>query len=162
VGIKKSGVPVHAALFFRSFHDPHRSRHMDAGQIDPILDKLIREVESSIHAFYRGDVRQHTQRVKTDTFLREARQALLALSPSAEPEPGASASSISGGAQPASNSPLTPDENVAATRCVMGWMPMGPPTTASPQSRCVPAAREMAPTWGEREKARLALKRASA
>jgi hypothetical protein len=129
---------------------------MDANQIDPILEKLMKGVESSVHAFYRGDVRQHTQRIKTDTFLREAREALLQLGGGA-----ASAGGSSAPAAPSASGPMVPDEAAAAMRCVMAWMPMGPPTSAPPESRCVSAAREMAPTWGEREKARLALKRAA-
>jgi hypothetical protein len=43
----------------------------------------------------------------------------------------------------------------------MAWLPMGAPADASAQSRCIPAAKELAPSWGEREKARTALKRAS-
>jgi hypothetical protein len=122
--------------------------------VDQVLDKLARDVESSIHAFYRGDVRQHTQRVKSDTFIREARQALAPLLGTA------TAITTPGGSLPATGSnPMAPDEVAAATRCVMGWLPMGPPSQANPASRCVPAAKEVAPTWGEREKARLALKR---
>jgi hypothetical protein len=123
---------------------------MDQAAIDAVLDKLARDVESSIHAFYRGDVRQNTQRVKTDTFLREARTALAPLLASA----GATSAVPTGGT-------LTADEMSAATRCVMAWMPMGSPATATPDSRCIPGAKEMAPTWGEREKARAALKRAA-
>jgi hypothetical protein len=122
----------------------------DAGQqIEEVLDKLIREVESSVHAFYRGDVRQHTARVKTDTFRSAARQALMPLM-----------TGSSGGATPSTSvSALTPDEAAAITRCIMAWLPMGVPATANPQSRCIAAAREMSPAWGEREKARLAMKR---
>jgi hypothetical protein len=124
---------------------------MDQAAIDAVLDKLAKDVESSIHAFYRGDVRQHTQRVKTDTFLREARAALAPL--------------LAGGGSsapaPAGGTPLSADENAAAMRCVMGWMPMGPPATAAPESRCISGAKEMAPTWAEREKARAALKRSA-
>jgi hypothetical protein len=127
----------------------------DLSAVDQVLDKLIRDVESSIHAFYRGDVRQHTQRVKTDTFLREARNALLPLMAAAAGPADAGAPAASSGA------PLAPDEAAAATRCVMAWLPMGPPNAASPQSRCVAAAKEMSPTWGEREKARLALRRSA-
>jgi len=131
---------------------------MNESKIDEVLDKLIRDVEASVHAFYRGDVRQHTQRVKTDTFLREARQALMSLGPDSA---GAAPAAETSGAPAASgaNGTLSADEVAAATRCVMAWMPMGAPTSASPASRCVPAAKEMAPTWGEREKARLALRR---
>jgi len=125
---------------------------MDASQLDQVLDKLARDVEASIHAFYRGDVRQNTQRVRTDTFVREARQALLPL------VGGTPTATMAATATP-SSSPLAADEVAAAIRCIMAWMPMGAPNTASPESRCVPAAREMLPTWGEREKARLAVKR---
>ena len=130
----------------------------DSTAVDQILDKLARDVEASIHAFYRGDVRQHTQRVKTDTFIREARQALAPHLGAA----GAPAAEGSSSGTAATASSLSADEIAAAMRCVMAWMPMGVPTSASPQSRCVPAAKEMAPTWGEREKARLALRRNSA
>jgi hypothetical protein len=123
---------------------------MDA--VEQILDKLMRDVESSVHAFYRGDVRQNTQRIKTDTFRTAARQALTPLLG------GEGASSP---AAPASGVSLAPDEIVAAQRCVMAWLPMGAPSDASPQARCIAAAREMSPSWGEREKARLALKRAA-
>ena len=120
--------------------------------VDQILDKLIRDVEASVHSFYRGDVRQNTQRVKTDTFRNAARQSLVALL-------GGSAQPTVESAPTAPGDPLTPDEIVAAQRCVMAWLPMGAPATASAQSRCVSAARELLPSWGEREKARLALRR---
>lgn len=125
---------------------------MDQAALDQVLDKLARDVESSIHAFYRGDVRQHTQRVKTDTLVREARTALLPLV-SRGTSPAPAAAGTGGG--------LSPDETTAALRCVLAWQPMGPPTSASPASRCVAGAKEMLPTWGEREKARIALKRAA-
>lgn len=129
---------------------------MDQTEIDQVLDKLVREVEGSVHAFYRGDVRQHTQRIKTDTFVREARQALVQLlGAGAAPAPPSDSTAASQAASP----PLSAAEAAAAMRCVMGWMPMGPPNAASPESRCVAAAREMSPTWGERERARAALKR---
>jgi len=121
--------------------------------IDEVLDKLIRDVEQSVHAFYRGDVRQNTQRVRTESFRNAARDSLHALigeggvgSASAPRRSGATAS-------------LTRDEAVAATRCVMAWQPMGGTSFAVPEAKCIPAAREMMPTWGEREKARLALSR---
>ena len=122
--------------------------------IDEVLDKLIRDVEASVHALYRGDVRQNTQRVKTDSFRNAARQSLQTL----VVETG------DGGPAPTPSTAiatLTQEEVIAATRCVMAWQPMGGSNSASPQSRCVPAAREMAPTWAEREKARLALKRSA-
>lgn len=122
-------------------------------QAEAILEKLAHDVEASVHAFYRGDVRQHTARVKSTSFVSTAREALAPL---------LGAASGSTPSQPAGNlSSLAADEIAALTRCVMGWLPMGSPSTASPQLRCVPGAREMLPTWGEREKARLSLKRAA-
>jgi len=53
--------------------------------IDEVLDKLIRDVEASVHALYRGDVRQHTQRVKTDSFRNVARQSLEILLAESDP-----------------------------------------------------------------------------
>ena len=123
--------------------------------VDEILDKLARDVESSIHAFYRGDVRQHTHRVKTDTLIRAARESLAPMLASTEGAPATASSANS------NTMSMAADEVAAATRCVMAWLPMGPPTSASAESRCVSAAKEMAPTWGEREKARLALKRSA-
>ncbi len=124
-------------------------------QIEQILDKLIREIEGSVHAFYRGDVRQHTQRIKTDTFRLTAVQSLLALTGDADAvRPSTPSTGV-----PAAGATLSADESATALRCVMAWQPMGPPNAAAPDSRCVPAAREMLPSWGEREKARTALTR---
>lgn len=124
-------------------------------QLDEVLEKLVREVEAGVHAMYRGDVRQQTLRSKSDTYRRTARDELLPLI-GASPRPGGSLTTSG-----AMGAALAPDEVAAITRCIMAWLPMGAPTTASPQSRCVPAAKELAPSWGEREKARLALKRVS-
>ena len=121
--------------------------------IDEVLDKLIRDVEASVHAFYRGDVRQNTQRVRTESFRNAARDSLQSLI--AEGGDGAPSAPRRSGA----SETLTRDEVIAATRCVMAWLPMGGTTFAVPEAKCIPAAREMMPTWGEREKARLALKR---
>jgi hypothetical protein len=118
--------------------------------IDEVLDKLIRDVEGSVHAFYRGDVRQNTQRVRTDSFRNAARQSLQELM--------AGGGTVPRSSTPAAFSTLTRDEVIAATRCVMAWLPMGGPSAATPETKCIPAAREMAPTWAERERARLALK----
>jgi hypothetical protein len=119
--------------------------------VEQILDKLMRDVESSVHAFYRGDVRQNTQRIKTDTFRNAAREALAPMLTGA-PAPEASAVSGAG---------LTAEEIVSVQRCVMAWLPMGAPADARPESRCVAAAREFSPAWSEREVARLALRRAA-
>ena len=119
-------------------------------QLNSIIEKLVKDVELSVHAMYRGDVRQNTARARTDTHRRAAYEALRPLvSEGAAP---ASAPLAGGGA-------LTTVEATAIMRCIMGWLPMGAPNAASPGSRCVAAARELFPTWGERELARQAVKR---
>jgi hypothetical protein len=121
--------------------------------LDQILDKLIADVEMSIHGFYRGEVRQDTQRVRSARQRGIAREALVALMASSANQGAPSVTNASGAPS------VTPEELAAITRCVIAWLPMGAPSTTSPQSRCLPAARELAPSWGEREKAQAALKR---
>lgn len=122
-------------------------------QVDQVLEALVRDVEAAVHAMYRGEVRQQTAKLKTDGQRTAARQAVLALigvpRPPGDTEPA-----------PVAVSALSSDEVAAITRCITGWLPMGDPRAATPNSRCIPAAREIAPTWGEREKARLAVRRA--
>lgn len=122
--------------------------------LDTVIDRLVKDVETAVHALYRGDVRQQTARVRSEVHRKAARQALLPLLTNgpAVPPPR------TGGA----GAPMDAEELAALTRCVMGWLPMGPPTEAAPDSRCVPAGRELMPSWGERERARDALKRRSA
>ena len=119
-------------------------------QLNSIIEKLVKDVELSVHAMYRGDVRQNTARARTDTHRRAAYEALRPLL--ATDTAPASAPASGGG-------PLTTDEATAIMRCVMGWLPMGAPNAATPESRCVAAARELFPTWGDRELARQAVKR---
>jgi hypothetical protein len=126
-------------------------------QLEAILDRLVRDVEASVHAMYRGDHRQNTMQVRSETHRKAARDALLPLiggTPRGS-TPAMSSAPLANGAM------LGPDEIAAMTRCIMAWLPMGSPTDASPQSRCIAAAKELAPSWGEREKARLAAKRLS-
>jgi hypothetical protein len=132
-----------------------------AQQLDEILDQLVKNVEGSVHAFYRGDHKQNTGQVKSDQFRKAARESLVALlGGSMTPRPGTTLGALGGGSS-GNAALLEADEIAAITRCIMGWLPMGAPNDASPQSRCIPAAKELAPSWGEREKARSSLKRAA-
>jgi hypothetical protein len=128
---------------------------MPTTSIDQILDKLIQDVESSVHSLYRGDVRQNTQRIRAGSLRNNAKQELLAAI--------AATAQTTGPAPTPSKAitTLTAEEVVAATRCVMAWLPIGPSNSAAAGSKCIAAAREVAPTWSERERARLALKRAA-
>ena len=120
-------------------------------QLNSIIEKLVKDVELAVHAMYRGDVRQNTARVRTESHRRAAYEALRPLVGDAAAQPAATSS--------AAGSPLTADEATSIMRCIMGWLPMGAPNASVPDSRCVAAARELFPTWGDRERARLALKR---
>lgn len=122
-------------------------------QLNSVIEKLVKDVELAVHAMYRGDVRQNTARARTDTHRRAAYEALRPLVSDGEASGGASA------APEATGGALTADEASAIMRCVMGWLPMGAPNAAAPDSRCVAAAREIFPTWGDRERARQAVKR---
>lgn len=120
--------------------------------LDQVLAKLVRDVEMAVHALYRGDVRQQTAKAKTEVHRQTARTALAPLVGNGRP----------GGTvltAPAAGGDLSADEVAAITRCIMAWLPMGAPSAASDGSRCVPAGRELAPSWGDRERARQALKR---
>jgi len=122
-------------------------------QLDQVLETLVHDVVAAVHAMYRGDVGQQSAKLKTDVQRTEAREAVLALigveRPSGDTAP-----------DPVAASALSPDEVATITRCILAWLPMGDPRAATPNSRCIPAAREIAPTWGERETARLAIRRA--
>ena len=120
-------------------------------QLNSIIERLVRDVELSVHAMYRGDVRQNTARARTDTHRRAAYEALRPLIGDGQ-APGAS--------QPRPGGAFTADEATAIMRCIMAWLPMGAPNAAAADCRCVAAARELYPTWGERELARQAVKRA--
>lgn len=124
-------------------------------QLDQVLETLVHDVVAAVHAMYRGETRQETAKLKTSEQRAVARNALLNLVGVAQPAPeGTEPQAIAASA-------LAPDEVAAVTRCIMGWLPMGDPRAATPGMRCIPAAREIAPTWGERENARLAMRRAA-
>ncbi|HEY5219219.1 MAG TPA: hypothetical protein VIJ16_05385 [Gemmatimonadaceae bacterium] len=122
-------------------------------QLDQVLETLVHDVEAAVHAIYRGDHRQQTAKSKTDAQRVEARRALLAIV--GVKQPGGDTDPV-----PLETASLAADEVAAITRCITGWLPMGDPRSATPNLRCIPVAREIAPTWGEREKARLAIRRA--
>jgi hypothetical protein len=125
-------------------------------QLDQVLETLVRDVVASVHAMYRGEVRQDTAKLKTAEQRATARHALLNLVGVPQPAPDGTEP------PPVPASALSPDEVAAITRCIMGWLPLGDPRSAAPETRCIPGAREIAPMWGEREKARLAIRRAGA
>ena len=133
-------------------------------EIDSVLEKLAKDVEAAVHALYRGEVRQQTARVRTGSVVKDARAALDAVlaqggsgaAPAPSPRPSVAAPVVAGGALGWSR-----EEGEAVLKCINSWLPMGPPNTADPAGKCVSAARELTPTWGQRELARTALRRIS-
>jgi hypothetical protein len=134
-----------------------------ANDIDQVLDKLARDVEIAVHALYRGEVHAATAKVRTGHLVRDAAVALRALLPAnpapeelgaVSPRPPASAPSVTGAALG-----WTPEDGEAVMKCVTAWLPMGSPASALPNSKCIASGREMVPSWGERERARAALRK---
>lgn len=145
---------------------------MSGSDIDHIIDKLAKDVEAAVHALYRGDTRQATARARTDTIVHEAREAVQAAVRSAStggpartpapipaipsPRPSVAAPVVQGGA-----AGLSREEGEAVVKCITAWLPIGPPSTTDPASKCIAAVRDLTPTWGQREKAREVVRRIS-
>jgi hypothetical protein len=136
---------------------------MASQDVEQILEKLAKDVENAVHALYRGEVRQQTAKARSGNFVREAQQAIKAAlasantaveSPMPSPRPSVAAPVMVGAA-----AGWTKEEGEAVLKCITAWLPMGPPTTADPNSRCISAMRELTPTWDQRQKAHAAVKR---
>ena len=146
---------------------------MTQNEIDRILGKLVRDVESSVHSLYRGEVRQTTAQAHTAQLLHDACLAVNGAGPEATRSNAATARTPtpqsgaprrhSGGApmQAGAAYGWTADDSDAVLKCIMSWLPLGAPSAAAPDSRCIAAGRVLVPTWGERERARAAVKRIS-
>jgi hypothetical protein len=133
-------------------------------KLDEVIKNLVRDVAAGVHAMYRGDIRQQTAQVRMNGFVTQAREALLPLLAAGRGGVAPLQPTSVGRFQlPTSPSPgggtLNAEEAAAITRCVMAWGPMGNPSEATSDSKCAPGAKELAPTWGEREKARDAVRR---
>lgn len=140
--------------------------------IDRVLDKLAKDVELAVHALYRGEVRQATAKARTGHLVREAVTALRARPSDKRASRAVDVSLGSGSAGAASQrTPATTpsvagaavgwtrEDGEAVMKCVTAWLPMGSPAAASPDSKCIASGRELVPTWGERERARAALRK---
>jgi hypothetical protein len=131
-------------------------------RLDEVIKNLVRDVAAGVHAMYRGDIRQQTAQVRMNAFVTQAREALLPLLAGGSGGLAALQPTSVGSFQPpalAVSGNLSAEEAAAITRCVMAWGPMGSPAEAAPDSKCAPGAKELVPTWGDREKAREAVRR---
>jgi hypothetical protein len=141
---------------------------MTQSDVDQILDKLVKDVEAAVHALYRGEVRQDTVKSRTGNLAREARIALDAALGGAPPAAPARVSGpLSGSPRPSVSAPMlagaaygwNKEDSDAVLKCIMSWLPMGGPVSTSPDTKCIAAGKMLLPTWGEREKARDAVRR---
>jgi hypothetical protein len=132
-------------------------------KLDEVIKNLVRDVAAGVHAMYRGDIRQQTAQVRMNAFVTQAREALLPLlsggSGSFAPLQPTSVGTFQPPASGSGGGALSAEEAAAITRCIMAWGPMGNPSEAAADSKCAPGAKELVPTWGDREKAREALRR---
>lgn len=129
-------------------------------KLDEVIKGLVRDVAAGVHAMYRGDIRQQTAQMRMSAFVAQARDALLPLLGGSGGAAAMNPTSVGSLQPPARPSEaLSADEAAAITRCIMAWGPMGSPSAAETDSRCAPGAKELVPSWGDREKAREALRR---
>jgi hypothetical protein len=138
--------------------------------IDEILAKLAKDVENAVHSLYRGEMRQHTAKARTGQFVQDAQAkvadaigaAAAAVSGAAartdavakSPRPSVSAPAVAGAALG-----WTQEESDAVLKCINAWLPMGGPQSTPPDTLCIAPGKMLIPTWGERERAREAVKK---
>jgi hypothetical protein len=129
-------------------------------KLEEVIKNLVRDVAAGVHAMYRGDIRQQTAQVRMAAFVTQAREALLPLLAGSGTVAAMNPMSV-GSLQPPmrASEGLSAEDAAAITRCIMAWGPMGNPSEAAPDSRCAPGAKELVPSWGDREKAREALRK---
>jgi hypothetical protein len=98
--------------------------------------------------------------MRMSAFVTQAREALLPLLAGSGGASAMSPMSV-GSLQPPARArdALSAEEAASITRCIMAWGPMGNPSEAAADSRCAPGAKELVPSWGDREKAREAVRR---
>ena len=128
-------------------------------KLDEVIKNLVRDVAAGVHAMYRGDIRQQTAQVRMNAFVTQAREALLPLLAATSGGVAPLQPTSVGSFHPPAAAALSADEAAAITRCIMAWGPMGNPSEAAPESKCAPGAKELVPSWGDRERAREALRR---
>lgn len=136
--------------------------------LDQILEKLAKDVEAAVHALYRGEMRQNTAKARTGHLIQDARAKVAnALGEAADavgggrrptpiatsPRPSASAPAIAG-----ADHGWSKEDSDAVLRCINAWLPMGGPNSTPPDTLCIAPGKMLIPTWGERERAREAVK----
>jgi hypothetical protein len=70
------------------------------------------------------------------------------------PRPSVSAPALAGAAYG-----WTKEESDAVLKCITAWLPIGGTQSTAPDTVCIAAGKMLLPTWGERERARAAVKK---
>lgn len=142
-------------------------------EIDRILQQLARDVESATHALYPAEMRRSTGAVSAGRLLRDARAkldgALGAAAAAAPSEPGRTAAPTAASPRPSVSAPAVAgaaygwakEDSDAVLKCINAWLPMGGPQSTAPDTLCIAPGKLLIPTWGERERAREAVKKIS-
>ena len=152
------------------------SMNTDPDSLEAILAKLAKDVENAVHAMYRRQAGPNTTQVRAERFVLEARDRIAGSANARVAAPsgalprftgaavaGAVGSTVgSTGESTGEAAGWTADEAAAVTKCIRAWLPMGAPSSAAPESRCVAPGRELIPLWRERELARQAAGRVQA
>jgi hypothetical protein len=143
-----------------------------ADNIDQILAKLAKDVENAVHALYRGEMKQGTAQGRTGRYVQEA-QAKVAeaigiatdavagadgrgsVRLAVSPRPSVSAAPAIAGAALG----WSVEDSSAVIKCINAWLPMGGPQSTPPETLCIAPGKMLIPTWGERERAREAVRR---
>ena len=118
-----------------------------ADNIDQILAKLAKDVENAVHALYRGEMKQGTAQGRTGRFVQEAQTKVAEAI-------GAATAAVAGAALG-----WSVEDSNAVIKCISAWLPMGGPQSTPPDTLCIAPGKMLIPTWGERERAREAVRR---
>lgn len=144
-----------------------------AADIDQILEKLAKDVEAAVHSLYRGEMRQNTAKARTGHLVQDARAkvsaALGAAASAVSGEPGRRPTPVATSPRTSASAPAmagaafgwTKEESDAVLKCITAWLPMGGPQSTPPETLCIAPGKMLIPTWGERERAREAVKKIS-
>jgi hypothetical protein len=139
--------------------------------IEPILQKLAKDVEAAVHSLYRGEMRQNTAKVRTSHLIQDAQakvaEALGNAAAAVTGEPVRRPTPVATSPRPSTAAPVTAgaefgwskEDSDAVMKCILAWLPMGGPQTTLPSSTCISSGKMLIPTWGERERAREAVKK---
>ena len=141
-----------------------------AADIDQILEKLAKDVEAAVHSLYRGEMRQNTAKARTGHLVQDARakvaEALGAAAVAVSGEGARGPTPVATSPRPSVSAPVlagaaygwTKEDSDAVLKCINAWLPMGGPQSTAPDTLCIAPGKMLIPTWGERERAREAVK----